>query len=208
MTKFCILDTETTGLATTDQVIEVAYYIKDAATFTPKNIREFTNLDNIVDEITENTTVKRYRPNVSIHPGAFKVHNIRLKDLHGHKASKDIDVPTDISYLIGQNISFDIRLLKQSNENLSEYLDSLTTICTKNLSDIHKKKIGLTSTSLTNVFEHFEKENAEDYKQEYHSAIHDVFKTFVVLGHYCRMYPAISTWEELVSFIKCLKSVK
>ena len=200
-----VLDTETTGVAKTDQVIELAYScIKDLDIFD-----RTLEVDKVIWHIEGNKEVNRYRPTTSINPRAFEVHGIGLAKLLHHPKPDTISLP-EVSYIIGHNISFDARMIKQSNPTLGDKLDSAKYICTLDLS----KKISKFSVTtipknkLDTLIEYFLPETSSRFNTKFHSAEGDIIKTTLVLHKLLHFLPAIKSYEELYTFLNNFKKVK
>ena len=112
--KFVVLDTETTGLEDTDQIIEIA----------------------IVDYNGNTIMNTRLNPSVDIDPGAQSVHGISIDDLHGLPQYPDIEAELRAALegksIIIFNSSFDIRMLRQTalafNRSV-KWLEDPSTYC-------------------------------------------------------------------------------
>jgi DNA polymerase III epsilon subunit-like protein len=193
MSKILVLDSETTGLAGTDQVIEL--YYKEIA-------QDFMS-------IPDSFFHKRYKPSVMININAFKVHGIGMAELIKCDKSSTVTIPEDTSYLIGSNISFDVRLLKQSNPNL--ILDNIKLIDTKEITalinSIDKNNKVFADTKLATLYKHFfplSKLNDNPY----HSAQDDVVKTHAVLQKLLTYLPALDSIDKVYAFIQSTKNMK
>jgi DNA polymerase III epsilon subunit-like protein len=192
-----VLDTETTGISTKDEIIELAYFNL------PENIREFfsrypsfKDISNLRNECYS----QEYLPNVPIHPKATEVHGKRLQNLLGKPNSKTLSVP-EAKVFIGHNISFDHRMLGKPETNL---------ICTlfliKKIDKQHN--LGLQNHQLDTVIEYFYGDQGEYLKEKYHSAVGDVIKVLLVLNAILNNYlPKIATVQELYDFTLLLKKV-
>lgn len=184
--KVLILDTETTGLTLTDEVIELAWIrVSDSIT-------EF-NKDAV------STYNQRYRPNARMNPHAQKVHGIAFRDLLRCPSTKNIDLPEDINYIIGHNIEFDARLLKQSNIELTLKLNGVKYICTKKLVKVIEKqfKIPFLNHKLDTVIRHYYPDKVHELIPEKHEALSDCYKCFLVLQEVLKLVPAIDSWDKL-----------
>lgn len=101
MMKILVIDTETTGLSSTDEAIEIALALYQV------NINDYS-----VTKISSYTG--RRCPSVPINPRAQQVHKISLSELIGkefdHKEVNSLFKTADI--LIAHNASFDARMLE------------------------------------------------------------------------------------------------
>jgi DNA polymerase III epsilon subunit-like protein len=207
MVKVIILDTETTGLTASDEVLELAYIEID--TLAVEQGTFYTDsFDFIKESINSNTAVSRYRPVCAINPYAFAVHGIGLTDLVGKPNSSTIYLPKDITYMIGQNISYDKRMLGQTNPELLKQLDSIRYICTLTLARVIDKQMGIgyENHKLDTLVKHYFPEHSETLAPKLHSAGNDVLKTYLVLLKLVEHLPAIETWDELYSFQESMSS--
>jgi exodeoxyribonuclease X len=186
-----VLDTETTGLKATDQVIELYYHA----------------IDNNFITIPELQFHKRYKPSVQIDINAFKVHNIGMKDLLKEEKSNTVTIPEETQYIIGANISFDIRLLQQSNKELN--LGNVKLICIQELARIINKINPETypNVKLATLYKHYYP-TCELNERQFHSAKEDVIKTLAVLLNMLQLFPNVKTVPELYDFLQTMKKVK
>lgn len=191
MSNILVLDCETTGLKTTDQVIELYY----------------KEINNHFVTLPELQFHKRYKPSVQIDINAFKVHNIGMAALLKEDKSNTVTIPEDTQYIIGANISFDIRLLQQSNPELN--LGNIKLICIQELARIVNKINPDTypNVKLATLYKHYFPE-CELNANVYHSAREDVIKTLAVLLKMLELFPQIKTVSELYDFLQTMKKVK
>lgn len=181
MSKIIILDTETTGVCSTDQIIELAYLeLPDVPTF----LRNEIKYDSIFNE--------RFRPDVPIHPKAVEVHGITYKDLLHCRKSDFVEIPKDVTYLVGHNIQFDHRMLGKPE---------LKLLCTLNLSKRISKFLGFSveNHTLDHLVEVLPKglDKKVFEKTKHHSAKNDILKNIIVLQELLKMLPNIKSWDEL-----------
>jgi len=115
-----IIDTETTGLTSKDEVIHLA-------TIKIPHTRKELFKSNFLDLPI---TSEYYRPNVAIHPKAQEVHGIGRLRLMDKPNSLTVKLPSDIKYLIAHNAVFDTRMLANMNETNKEILGKIKIICT------------------------------------------------------------------------------
>jgi exodeoxyribonuclease X len=182
-----ILDTETTGLTSKDEIIEMAWIKLNN---TPTNIE------------VEETFNQRYRPNVPINPHAYKVHNISFKDVLTKTNCKKIEIPKRIDYIIGHNISFDKRMLEQSNNTLLGQLGNIKYICTRELARAVSKqfKLPYLNNKLDTIIQfHFE-DRIQELIPENHEALSDCRKCLEYLKVVFELLPALDTWDKVYNF--------
>lgn len=198
MDKVIILDTETTGLTTKDEIIQLAYYEVE---FNKVNGGLIRKEDTIYNE--------KFRPSVPINPHAAKVNGVQYKDLLTSKKSKDIKVPI-ATHIIAHNASFDMRMIKQCvNFELHSKVDSMKTICTKELASKLDKKLGIgfPNHKLDTLVEFF---YPEYYKglSSIHDALDDCYKTELVLCKLLEYIPAVDNFDKLYELLQSLKKKK
>lgn len=206
--KIIVIDSETTGIAKTDNVIELAVFSSNIKNFKDYNVTSET-FRNFVEWLHEETSVSRYKPKVPINPRAYEVHNIGLSALHDKPCTSTVTVPENIDYIVGHNISFDIRMLLQSNPEL-EWLNDVPSICTMELARGIKKnlKIPLPSAKLSELTQHYYPEHTELLVPNAHAAKSDVVNTILIALAMLQHVPGIETWDELFEFQQTLKKVK
>lgn len=203
-----VLDSETTGISKTDQVIELAYIDLGAFTF------DQLQSDRKDFEIFKHTLLTyiscfRFKPTVPINPHAYEVHRIGLSELKDCPCSTTAAVPC-AEYIVGHVISFDQRLLEQSNFEMSQQLAEAKYICTKELAKAIEKAVGIRyeNHKLDTLVKHYYPVEHETLVLEIHDARGDVVKTILVLLAMLEHLPAIGSWEELYNFQQSLKKVK
>jgi exodeoxyribonuclease X len=205
MSRIVIIDTETTGLTNIDQVIELAIFEEKI-----ENFEIFgKTLQETIEYISKRIEVTRYKPKVPINPRAYDVHKIGLKELKSAPCTSTVEIPRDIDYIIGHNISYDLRLLVQSNENLSWVYD-IPSICTKTLAQSLKKnlKIPLPSAKLAELTEYYYPEHIETLAAKSHAAKTDVINTTLVTLAMLQHLPKIESFSDLHSFQQFIKGNK
>ena len=201
MCKVIILDSETTGIAKTDEIIELAHtqiptLVIEQAVF---NKYSFNDLKQLINNAT---TTTRYKPSCPINKFAYAVHGIGQSELKDSPSSSTVTIPDNITYMVGQNIAFDRRMLEQSNPDLLPQLGEVKYICTMILARIIDKqmKIGYENHKLDTLATHYFPEYVETLVPALHSAGNDVLKTYLVLFKLIEHLPAIETWDELYAF--------
>jgi len=190
--RILILDTETTGIASTDEVLELAYI----------------TIDN--NFITQQTFVAKYRPSVPINPHAQAVHGIEFKDLLSYPLSRTIDLGQEkIDFIIGHNISFDKRMLIQSNKGLESILEEAKYIDTMALAKLITKSTGVKflNNKLDTLVEHYYPTASSGLielqnNSKYHDALTDCRKVNIVLNAVRNVFPALTTVESMYEFLE------
>lgn len=164
-----VLDTETTGLAEKDQIIEIA----------------------ICDREGRGLFESRVKPTVEIEQEAEDIHHISMKDLDSAPQWPDIEVDVkkllESNHLIIFNSEYDLRMLKQTAAAFNSdttWIDNLQTTCAMYLAaDVFGATNKYGSISLANAM----KAANVSWRGEAHSALADaqgtadVFKTIAEL---------------------------
>lgn len=195
---YYIVDCETTGSSSIDQVIELAW-IKIA-----DNVQTLEVLEDFVE---------RYNPSVPITDRAFQVHGISKRQLMKDrcKPSSSIKLPKDMIYLIAHNASFDSRLLEQTigkpllQHEQASSCESLVTpvkvICTirliKALEKIQGGKFGFADYKLETIFSHWYPEQKDWQSKNAHSALGDCKMLRMVLLKSLQCFPHVESLENL-----------
>jgi exodeoxyribonuclease X len=163
-----------------------------------------------IDCFLKDAVTERFFPSVPIEQRAYGIHGISLKDLTGCRHARFIDIPEDAEYIIGHNISFDIRLLSQTNTAIKDKLSKIKLIDTLFLARALNKhqNLGFTSHSLDYLTEWYYPEHKERLLTEFHSAEIDILRTMLVLLKLIEPMKNIETWQELYGFQKTLKKGK
>lgn len=156
MTYAIVLDTETTGLDT-PHATEIAWLAID---------------DDLMP--TGERFCQRFNPEKPIEIGASKVCHIYDADVAHCPSHTSFRLPA-ISYLIGQNIHYDCRVLQNAGVDLS----GVRTICTKQLAQALLPN--LPKHSLSYLLTYFYPNEKDNYAKHSHSALHDVLFTHQVL---------------------------
>ena len=196
---FYILDTETTGTSSSDQVIELAWL----------KIADNVQTLEILEEFVE-----RYNPSVPITDRAFQVHGICKRQLMRDKCkpSSSLELPKDMSYLIAHNANFDARMLEQTaNKSLEamtfsasspniRVIDSIKLI--KNLENIQGGKFGFADYKLETIFSHWYPEQKEWQNKNAHSALGDCIMLRAVLLKSLQCFPHVESLESLFKLAK------
>lgn len=174
-----IVDTETTGVGNSDQVIEFAY-------LTLPTLPELQSYTPIYAHPSIDSHSSRWKPSVPINERAFEVHKISLTDLADCPPSEDLQVPS-MNYFIAHNASFDHRMLGAP---------AVKRICTMELAKLLWKKEEVGNFKLTNLIETLVEDGAE-LVLEAHSALSDCYLALILLQKILDRLPRVTTWEEL-----------
>lgn len=155
-----IVDTETSDLNT--EVVELA--------FLPFYLNRAIVMSDLV--------VKRYNPGRPIAFGAQKVHGISDSMVRNAPSHTTLRLPVDRGFIVGHNISYDIRCIRLSGFNM----DNFIPICTLKLARV--AFLGLDSYKLTQVTAWLASRDGDDISQwlnKAHSASADVALTHYLL---------------------------
>lgn len=157
-----MLDTETTGIEDTDQIMEIA----------------------IVDYSGKTIMNTRLNPSTYIDPDAQAVHGISIDDLHGLHQYPDIEAELRAAlegkHIIIYNSSFDIRMLRQTAFAFSrsiKWLEDLNTYCAMRQA---AKKYGATNRHGTISLANAVIRAATGWHGEAHSALGDALTTLAL----------------------------
>jgi len=208
MIKVYILDTETTGIGKTDDVIEVSYN-KLSSLEEELDIFKSSSIANYKEYFLQDVVTERFFPSMPINEFAFNCHGIRRAELAGERHSKFVDIP-EVDYLIGQNIPFDVKMLGQSNSAIKDRLSTIKLIDAIPLARALNKhqSLGLEAFNLDYLVKTFFPEDKELLFSKYHSSSLDILRTMVVLFKLITPLENVRTWEELSKLQTTLKGVK
>lgn len=193
MTSY-LIDCETTGVTTKDQIIELAS-IK-----LPANIHNIVHDDFLAKilcpvQVQSIAKSERFNPSVPINPHAQKVHGISKLRLVGCRHSKYAQIPSDLTILIAHNAQFDIRMLGA---------EDVKYICTMNLAKKIEKlqggKFGFENYKLFTMLCFFYPQHEELFRTEQHNALIDCRMTVLVLIALLKSFPFLTTLEEVESY--------
>lgn len=177
MGKAIILDCESTGIVEPIEAVEIAYFY----------------LDSNFKKLEEGCFYSKFMPNVPIHPKASEVNGFTKENLVGQPNISTFEFPTDVSYLIGHNILYDFRVLKQpknvklicSKELAIRYLTKQTGAGTKGLN------------TLTGLITRYYPDTAEDLLAKAHSAAQDTELCYLILLKILEVAPELDSFEKL-----------
>lgn len=188
MSKVIIADSETTGVGSADQIIELAYV----------ELNEIPLFKQDKPYKPETLYNERFLPSVPIHSKALEVHGITFKDLLGKRKSEEVELPKDVTIMIGHNIQFDHRMLGKPEVKL---------ICTLDLAKKMSKFLGIEfpNHKLDTLVEVLCPEKVTT-QPEKHSAQGDILKNIIVLQELLKKLPNISSWDELWEFQQSMKA--
>ena len=187
-----VLDTETTGVGATDQIISIGYHMLQDLEVYNRHIELFQYLQSVEDSKKINSFSEMYCPDVPIHPEATKVHGWTQVALAEYPHPSTFQFPP-VQYMIGHNVDFDHRMLGRPD---------VRCICTMKLAKkLWKKRTeamegGVTNHKLTTLIVELLPEG-KDILDEAHSAIGDATLTLILLSLILKQLPRVSSWEEL-----------
>lgn len=180
MIECLLLDTETTGMAADDEVIELAYIelptLAELKKLSPIYGREFP------------TECRQFYPDKDIHPAAQAVHGKSKNSLKGNPRFCPSVVPK-AKILLGHGVSFDYRMIKANG---------IPTICTLSLAKRLWKKGEVSGHKLTTLITEIIP-NGKDLIVEAHGAMADCFLTLILLDEILKLMPDVACWEDLSS---------
>jgi len=176
-----IVDTETTGISSTDQIIELAYINVAALESYPSDLPFYANKFTMFTE--------RYCPSVPIHPQAEALHKIDKAMLVDCRPSEEIELP-ETEFLIGHNVSFDSRMLGNPKTKL---------ICTLALAKKIWTKDKVINYKLITLIKELVPEGAA-LISEAHSAYADCQLVSILLHYRLEKLPRVTNWEELYTY--------
>jgi exodeoxyribonuclease X len=203
-----ILDSETTGISKNDQVIELAYLKCNSLQHELTKYNKFD--ESKIEGIKGSVECTRYLPSCQINPHAHAVHGINRTMLIGKPLSSSLNLPNNIAYIIGHNISFDKRLLIQSNPKLAVQLEQVKYVCTLSLARLLSKHHGIRyeNHQLDTLTKHYYPEYPQLITST-HSAKNDVIKNMLVLLKLVEHLPeSIDNWDKLFEMQENIKKVR
>jgi DNA polymerase III epsilon subunit-like protein len=216
--KTYVLDCETTGISNNPEtgrpdIIELGYFELKQESFFDKQFNVVKNyndeeivyhlLDYVVGSQDNIPTgiVKRFKPQLAIHPEAYKTHGIKFVDLIQQPPSKKAlsYVPNDMLYMVGHKVDFDYRCIGKP--------EKIKTICTERLARKLKKYnvIKVDNVQLDTLVKHFYPNHINNLISEYHSALGDCVKTTLILIKFLQLLPTIESIEDLYKFQEVVK---
>ena len=177
MSKAIILDVESTGIVEPMDAVEIAYFY----------------LDSNFKKLEEGCFYSKFMPNVPIHPKASEVNGFTKENLEGQPNISTFEFPIDVSYLIGHNILYDFRVLKQPQ--------NVKLICSKELAIRHLTKQTGAGTkglnTLTGLITRYYPNIAEDLIAKAHSAAQDTELCYLILLKVLEAAPELDSFEKL-----------
>ena len=188
--KAIILDTETTGIKSPVEPIEIAFLQLPAL---------HALQDDLIALIqTMPAQQQRYKPTKQIEPTALSIHGIKMADLlHSpaySAAALEAEIPSTTEYIIGHNISYDMRALRTASGGSTDSSFPYIPICTLKLA----KQLwpDLASRSLTNLIQEFFPVVGPALRAKAHGALADCYLTACILSAAIEEYQPES-WEDL-----------
>lgn len=185
---YYILDCETTGASSNDEIIELAWLKVDNNVKTLEVLEEFN---------------QRYKPNVSINPNAIAVHGIYSFQLANCPNTRTLCLPKDMKVMFAHNAAFDARML---GTNL--HPDTLV-VCTikliKELEKLQGAKFGFANYKLATIFKHWYPEMRAFSAANHHSALGDCEMLCLILLKVFQCFQHFKSIEELLKITKFIK---
>jgi len=203
-----ILDTETTGIAKTDQVIQFASIAiaGDRHTLLKHKVEiplyeQHQKNSFVPTEAVTKLENNFFNPTVPINKHAQNVHGISKIKLLKHPSVSTFKVP-ETKILIAHNASFDVRMLQQTDINWKP--EEVLVICTMNLAKQIEKlsgvKFGFDNYQLKSIFNFFYPDLAKLYETKLHDALGDCEMTLLCLVKLWESFPFITSMEELQKY--------
>ncbi|MFC6203758.1 MULTISPECIES: 3'-5' exonuclease [Psychrobacter] len=155
-----ILDTETTGLIE-PHMTEAAYSIID--------------LNNGKVAVLQEPRAKRFNPLKEISLGSMAISHICEEDIANESPHTDFKLPSNVEYLVGHNIDFDMQVLHNAGVTHTPKL-----ICTFAMAS-HLLP-ALDSHKLVSLLYYFHRDIARTQAKQAHAAIADIYFTQLVLS--------------------------
>lgn len=202
---FYILDTETTGITSSDQVIELAYFrvgpdAKKHREFVDDPHLNLKSIDEFAEEYEDDPETFgnfMFYPSVPIHPKAKEVHGIDWKDLKGKPFSSKLKLPENLYCMIGHNVNFDWRMLGKPD---------CFQICTMQIAKKawpKSKHPTLINYSLDGLIQFLYPEESKTLlRTGFHRAFYDARLTALVLLKILEYYKKIEDIEQLITLTK------
>ena len=143
---------------------------------------------------------ERFKPELNIHPEAYKIHGIRFTDLLKCRKHTEAlnSIPKEMDYMIAHNASFDYRCIGKP--------EGVKLLCTQKLSKKLSKYAGkkFENHQLDTLVKHFYPEFPE-LLGKHHTALGDCVKTILVFIRLIEELPGIKTWDGLYQFQESVK---
>jgi exodeoxyribonuclease X len=175
-----IVDTETTGLTSSDKLFEYAHLALPT-------LEELQTSRPIYAHPAIEPHRSIWNPRMDIHPRATEVHGYTKESLAVYPHVEDF-LMESTKYMIGHNVDFDARFLGEPDTK---------KICTIRLAKMVWPKGGVvTSYSLTNLIKALV-EDGEELIKEAHGALPDCYLTIILLDKILEKLPRVTSWEEL-----------
>lgn len=179
--KAVIIDTETANLK--GEPIEIAYGYTDVIIEGDKHTISF-NKEEIFNE--------RFSCDQIIGYGAMATHHITPSDLEGKPHFSTFELPKDIKYFIGHNISYDTNTIALTNNDVSQ----IKEICTLALARYTWPELDAYSLGALYYFINKDKNKAREELKNAHSAKADICFTANLLHCIVKIHK-VKTMEEL-----------
>ena len=194
-----VLDTETTGVSKTDQVIQLAAFeLPDNITeLKSKLVLEGFNTPLVRDRVTSTlfpslrVSNRYFNPTVAINEHAFKVHGLSKIKLCKYPTLDLAKLPK-FSLVVAHNAPFDTRMLQ---------LTDTKAICTmglaKKIEKLRGGKFGFENYQLKTLYKFFYPEHADYFNTEYHDALADCEMCLMILIALLKEFPFINSLAEV-----------
>jgi len=203
-----VVDTETTGISKSDEVIELGWIAYPSLQEMTANLYRTKPLAQYS---------QRFKPSCVIGDGARKVHGISHEMVADCPDSAEIlsHLPIGFQtqskaplYVIGFNLSFDLRMIEQSHRLPTQ--SSIAPICVYSLACkllTEQEVESIPNKKLVSLAHHFFPHLAEQIKSESHSAIGDCALTIMVLSKLVQRTTALS-WADLAKIAEPTAAIR
>lgn len=174
-----IVDTETTGISSSDKMIEYAHLSLPI-------LEDLQSVNTIYSHAEVTSLRSIWNPGIDINPQATAVHGYTKEMLMQYPPVEGFQLETT-KYIIGHNVDFDCRFIGEPTAK---------RICTIRLARLAWPKGTVPNYKLVGLIEHLIS-NGEDLTKEAHGALADCYLTFILLDRILKQFPRITSWEEL-----------
>ena len=187
------LDTETTGVGTSDQIMQLAYI--DVPNEISTLIKDFTEIGHGRNLLHLPKYAEYFRPDVPCHPEAFKVHGITPEMVADCLPSEHAVLPSNCTHMIAHNAPFDYRMLGKPD---------VKVICTvslaKKIEKIRGEKFPCENYQLFTMFSAFYPELRDNFVKIRHDALTDCYMSTLLLVALLKHFPFIKTIDGVYEY--------
>jgi DNA polymerase III epsilon subunit-like protein len=197
-----VLDCETTGVAKTDQVIQLATIkIPDRIeelkfAFVPA--KEFSSLELRKHSPYFPSLIignEYFNPTVKINPFAQKVHGLSKIKLCKYETALNCKMPANTRIIVAHNAPFDTRML-----NITHLKSICTISLAKKIEKVQGGKFGFENYQLFTMFSFFYPELQKQFMCDTHDALSDCEMCLLVLLKLLEQFPFLATLTEVEEY--------